>query len=69
MSLLQRPAGQVYVSQYLQRRDYAGGLVLTNPDNVSHVFLVPGHKKDLIGNRVSGKITIQSGAGVVLLNA
>ncbi len=69
VALLQRSVGQLYVSQYLQRRDYAGGLVLANTDSVSHVFLVPGQKKDLFGNHISGKITVQSGAGVILLNA
>ena len=67
--LLQRPLGQFYVSQYVERRDYAGGLVLVNADTVAHVFLVPGKKKDVYGHPVSGHITIQSGAGIVLLNA
>ncbi len=68
-SLLQRPLGQLYISQQLERRNYAAGMVLVNPDTIAHVFLVPGKKKDLSGHPVSGHITIQSGAGVVLLNA
>ena len=69
VSLLQHSLGLLYISQHLERHDYSGGLVLVDADAVSHVFLVPGRKKDVYGHPVSGHITIQSGAGIILLNA
>lgn len=68
-SALQFPTSQLYLSQNLYRRDYAGGLALVNTDSTAHTFTFTGQKKDLDGNSVSGQITVQPGAGVVLLNA
>lgn len=68
VSALQQPNGQLYLTQNLYRRDYTGGLALVNTDTIPHNFAVPGKKKDLDGNTVSGQITLQPGSGVVLLN-